>query len=97
MCTDAFLRPLFPDSSLWPILIVVMIVLATFFGSVILMAVRTRSLVAVAALLGLAWLTTAPVTADVRRRRLGATSLVLLLLWAISLGVALVGARTGFL
>lgn len=95
--TDDFLRPLFRDSTLWPILIVMTLALAAFFGSVILMALRTRSLAAVAALLGLAWLTTGAVSADLRRRRVGATSGFLLLVWAASAGVAVAGAVTGAL
>lgn len=94
---EAFLRPLVTDSTLWPVLLVVLAVFATFFAGAILAALRARSLFAVAALLGLAWLTTGPVMRDLRARRLSAGSAILLLLWLLAVAVALVGARTGFL
>lgn len=94
---DRFLRPLLSDSTLWPILIVVMAVLATFFGSVLLVALRRRSLAAAAALLGLAWLTTGPLADSWRRRRLGPAAGLAVVLWLLAVAVALLGARTGLL
>lgn len=94
---DRFLRPLLSDSTLWPVLIVVLAILATFFASVVLVAWRRQSLFAVAALLGLVWLTVEPLRGDLRRRRLGPTSALLLALWALVAAIVVVGARSGVL
>jgi len=94
---ESFLRPFVSDSTLWPVLAVVLAVFATFFAGALLAALRTRSLFAAAALLALAWLTAAPLARDLRARRLSAAGGLLLALWLMAVGIAFLGARSGFL
>lgn len=92
---DRHIRPYFSDPALWPVTIVLLIVFATFGATILLTALRSRNLFAVGALLALAVATAEAVRLDLRRRRLGAASGLILGLWALSALVAAVAAWFG--
>lgn len=88
---DRWIRPLFSDTALRPVLIVLVIVGVTFGASVVLLAMRDRSYAAMAALLILAWASADAVWSDLRRRRLGLASGLVVALWLLS-GLSALGA-----
>jgi hypothetical protein len=93
---EELIAPFFTDSSLWPVLIVVMGGLATLGAAVLIGAIYYRNLLAAAALLGIAWIAFDVVKRHRRQQgdigRLGWTIVALWLLSAaIAIGAALLG------
>jgi hypothetical protein len=81
------------DPALWPVLVTVLAVAGTLLTSVLLFAWRARNPFSLAALFALVLATVVAVEADVRRRRLGAGSGILLGLWAASAAAAVLVVR----
>jgi len=79
------------DSSLRPVLVVALGCFTAIGAGALLLAVRGRSLPAIAALALLALGSADLLVRDLRRRRLGPASRMVLALWALSAGAA-VGA-----
>ena len=81
---DRFLRPYFTDPALGPVLVVFTATLVVFGASALLLALGSRSVFAIAAVLLLAAVTTESLWRDLRRRRLGAANLYILVVWVLS-------------
>jgi hypothetical protein len=94
---DGWIAPCFTDSLLWPVTFTVAAVFATFMASVLLLSFRDRNLPAMAALVGLVWLSVEPLRGAIRRRSLGPAAGAVLLFWGLAVGIALIGLKTGFL
>ena len=95
---DRWVMPYVRDSTLWPVLIVVMAHAAAFVAPVLLYSIRDRHLAAIAGLLGAVYLTIGVIRYDLRRsRRPAALSVIVALVWAASIVAAYYGDRTGFL
>jgi len=97
---DSFERPVdrhlsmfYRDSTLWPVLIVVVLVAATLGASVLLLALRERNPYSLGALALLVWISVDQIWRDLSQRRFGVASRGVLLLWAAAAGVALLAAR----
>ena len=83
------------DSALWPVLGTVLVIAATLLTSVLLFAWQARNPFSLAALFALVLATVVAVEGDVRRRRIGAGSAILLGLWAASAAAAALLVRWG--
>jgi len=95
---DRWVMPYVRDSTLWPVLLVVMAHVMAFVAPVLLYAIRDHHLAAFAALAGTLYLTFGVIRYDVRRsRRPAALSIIVLVIWAASIAAAYYGNRTGFL
>lgn len=92
---DRFLRTYVEDSTLWPVLAVAALILASCGAALLLLALVDRNPFAGAALLVLVWMSGDVLRGDLRRRRLGATGGVVLGLWALAAAVAAAGAWLG--
>lgn len=81
---DQLLAPLYEDRTLWGLLAVMALVLATFLASILLMSLERRPF-AIAALLGVAWM-----SVDGLRRSNpgGPTARLIIGLWLLSAGIA---------
>ena len=93
---DRWIRPFFEDSTLWPVLLVALGILVTFFTGVLLLAVRDRNYFTIAALVVVAWASADVARHDVTARRLGLASGSLLVLWVLSLAAAFTVVKLGF-
>lgn len=82
---SAWIEPFFTDSGLWSVLAVVVLTLATLGASVLVLAVQDRSRSAMAALVLAGGMTVFALESDLRRRRLGSTGRLLLVVWALVL------------
>ncbi|MDJ0788913.1 MAG: hypothetical protein QNK05_19070 [Myxococcota bacterium] len=89
---DRLLAPLYEDSSLWGLLVVMALVMATFLASIVLMSLERRPF-ALAALAGVAWM-----SFDVSRRSgfRGPTVRMVVGLWVLTGGIAAIGHFGGF-
>lgn len=94
---DRWIDPFFSDSMLWPVLIVLVTAFAIFGAAVLLLAVRTRSFFAIAALLVLVVASAEALRSDLHRRRVGRAGGLILVLWTLSALLALAAARFGML
>ncbi|UCE87586.1 MAG: hypothetical protein JSU66_07690 [Deltaproteobacteria bacterium] len=92
---EDWIRPLFTDSTLWPLLIVAILSLVTFGSAILLLAIRTRNHFALAALVILAWLSADASRSDLRRRRLGPVSGLILAVWSTAGLVAVAAVALG--
>ncbi len=81
-----WIRPLFEDSTLWPLVAVMALVMGTFGASMLLLAVD-RNPFAVAALLGVAFLSFEGYRADRRGLRPGVIGSAVIGLWLSSAAV----------
>jgi hypothetical protein len=97
---DSFERPVdrhlsifYRDSTLWPVLVVVVLVAATLGGSMLLLAVRERNPYSLGALALLFWISVDQIWRDLSQRRFGVASRGVLLLWVVAAGVAVLAAR----
>jgi hypothetical protein len=82
---DEWLRSVYTDSLLWPVLVVSVLTVATFGAAMVTSAVWDRNVFSMAAMALLAGLTLFSLDPDIRRRRIGPVSGLLLALWLISL------------
>jgi hypothetical protein len=95
---DRWLLPFVRDSTLWPVLLVVVAHAAAFLAPALVFALRDRRLPAQAAVLLLAALTVRVVGGELRRRRrVGALNAVLLSVWLLGGTLAVVSDRYGIL
>lgn len=93
---ERWVLPYIEDSTLWPVLIVVLGHLVAFVAPVILMAVRDRWFPAIGALTGLLLLTTFATIEEVRGRgRPGAQTAILAVAWTLCAGGAFVADHYG--
>lgn len=90
---DEVVRGFTEDSSLYPVLAVVVVIFATLAGAAVVLALQ-RNIAAMGAVAGLAVLTFGLTESDRRRRRPGPTSLLLLVFWALAIGGALIVQRS---
>ena len=81
------------DPALWPVLGTALLIAATLLTSVLLFAWQARNPFSLAALFALVLATVVAVESDVRRRRVGAASGILLGLWAASAAAAALVVR----
>jgi len=89
--SDSFIAdriaPLLRESTLWPVLIVLMAHLAAFGAWSLVMAVQERRLYAYLGVFGLFWLTGTAAVAEIRQtRRPGPLTTVILLTWLLTAG-----------
>lgn len=93
---EELIAPFFTDSTLWPVLLVVMGGLATLGAAVLVGAIYYRNLLAAAALLGIAWIAFDVVK---RHRRLqgsmGRLGWTIIALWLLSAAIAIGAAVLG--
>jgi hypothetical protein len=95
---ERWLLPYVEDSTLWPVLLVLIAHFAAFVAPVLLMTVRDHRVSGVIAMLGLLFLSVQTIRYELGRRgKLGALTWVLLSTWALSVAAAVVAHRTGFL
>ena len=92
---DRHLAIFYRDPTLWPVLVAAIAAVLTLGASTLVFAVRERSPYALAALGVLAWVSADAVYRDLRQRRFGAASRVVVGLWAVATGAALPAARLG--
>jgi len=92
---DRWIRPYFEDSALWPLLIVAFVIAVTIASAVLLLAFGDRNPFALAALLGLGWMSADTVWGDLRHRRLGLVSGLILSIWLFAGVATLAAIRTG--
>ncbi|MDH3210981.1 MAG: hypothetical protein OEM05_00680 [Myxococcales bacterium] len=93
---ERWLLPFVHDSTLWPVLLVVIGHAAAFLAPALLLAVRDRRLAAQAAVLILAALTVTSVWQEVRQqRRPGALNGVILCVWLLGGVLAVLADRYG--
>ena len=93
---ERWLLPFVRDSTLWPVLLVVIAHAAAFLAPALLLALRDRRIPAQAALLLLAAFTVDSVWRELRRRgRVGALNGVVLCTWLLSVVLAVVADRYG--
>ena len=85
---DEILRGFTEDSSLYPILAVVIAIFATLAGAAILLALQ-RNFAAMGAVAGMAVLSFGATEADRKARRIGPTTGIVLAFWGLSVGGAL--------
>lgn len=93
---DELLRPFLTDSMLWPVAIVLVLSVSSFFAQVIVRAFE-KNLFAVAALLVLSWMSYGAVRGSIRGGRPGPLALLVFALWVVSAAGAVAGARLGLL
>jgi hypothetical protein len=95
---DRWVLPYLHDSSLWPVLLVVMAHVVAFVAPVLLFAVRDRHYAAIAATIGLVYLTTGVVRYDLKKSsRPAALTAVALIIWVASVTAAYYGGALGLL
>ena len=95
---DTWLMPYVRDSSLWSILFIFLVHIVLFIAAALLWSARDQNFAAVGALLLLAWLSSECVRSDFRKhRRPAAMSAVIVAVWALSVGVAMLGDYYGLL
>ncbi len=82
--SEQMLRPFFEDSALWPVLVVIALSLASFGAAILVAAIADRNYAAIAALLVLALISGDLLRVDLRRRRFGVVSGLMLSLWVLS-------------
>ncbi len=92
---ERFIRPYFTDSTLWPVLFVLVGALSTLGASVLLLAVEGRNVFALAALAILLLGSADAVFHDLRRRRIGLAAGAVLGLWALSGAIAFAAVHWG--
>lgn len=90
---DRHLSIFYRDSTLWPVLVVVVAAVATLGAAMLLLALRERNPYALFALALLAWISVDLAWRDLSQRRFGVASRSVLLLWSAAAGVALLAAR----
>lgn len=91
---DAHLAEYVRDPSLWPVGIVAVAIFVTLGTALLLAALRLRNRLALAALAVLVVVSGDLLWRDLRRRRVGAASAIVLALWALSaLATAIAVAR----
>ena len=91
-----WLLPFVTETTLWPVLLVLMAHAAAFAAAAILLAIRERRLAALAALAALVTLTILSVGKELgRRRRVGALNGVVLATWMLSAALAVLADRYG--
>lgn len=90
---DRHLSIFYRDSTLWPVLFVVVAAAGTLGAAMLVLALRERNPYALAALALLGWISVDLVWRDLRQRRFGVASRSVLLLWSAAAGVALLAAR----
>ena len=81
---DTWIRPYVADSTLWPILIVVLASLAAFVAPVVLFALRDRRITSILALAVLLVASGRAIGVDVAKRRFGVITGLVLAAWAMS-------------
>jgi hypothetical protein len=94
---EDWLRSLLTDTAFWPVLFTVGAIAVTLLGWLLASAVTRRSMPAVAAVVLLLIPTADALQRDLRRRRFGLLSRLVVGLWAASAAAAAVGSRFGFL
>jgi hypothetical protein len=95
---EIYFRPVIEDEGLRPVVISVLIGLATVIGWGLLLAVRDRKPTAIAAIVLLAMMTTEWVVRAKRNNgRLGAAGWSVVVIWIASAGFAIGGHVTGYL
>ena len=88
--------PLIVEPSLGPIWVVFVVVLATFGAWALLIALEQGRFYAYVGAFGLFWLTGTAAVAEVRQRgRPGALSVLVVALWAMTLGLAFAARYSG--
>ena len=92
---ERWILPYFTDSTLWPVTIVLIATMSMFGAAVLLLALGDRNLFALAALAILVVGSVEGLVRDLRRRRLGAASMLILAVWLLSALVAGVALHYG--
>lgn len=92
---DRHLAVFYRDSTLWPVLSVVVGAVAALGGFTLVLALRERNPYSLVVLAIVGWISADLVWRDLRRRRFGPASRVVLLLWAVAGGAALLAHRIG--
>jgi hypothetical protein len=93
---DELLRPFLTDSMLWPVAIVVVLCIGTI-GAFLISRAFEANIFAIAALLGLAWLSQDSVRTSLRAGPFGPFAMLVLVLWLVAAAAAVLGVRTGLL
>jgi hypothetical protein len=95
---EQWLLPYVEDSTLWPVLVVVIAHAVAFVAPILLFAVRDGRATAMVATLGLGFLSVQTIRYELRRRqKVGALTWVLVITWVSSVAVAVAADRTGFM
>jgi len=95
---ERWIEPYFRDSSLWPVLVAAAAILVTLLATVLVLAVGDRNLAAMAALLGLVWMSADATLRQLRASgRLGRVGAAILVIWLLGAAVAVAARRSGFL
>ncbi len=81
---DTWIRPYVVESTLWPVLIVVLAHLAAFVAPIVLFAVRDRRIPSMAALAVLLVASGSAIGVDVSKRRVGLITGLILAAWAMT-------------
>ena len=81
---DSWIRPYVVESTLWPVLIVMLASLAAFVAPVVLFALRDRHIPAMAALTVLLVASGRAIGVDVAKRRVGLITGLVLAAWAMT-------------
>lgn len=92
---DHWILPFFTDSTLWPVLTVAVLSLATIGAAILLLAVGARNIFALAALVVLAWISADGLRPDLRRHRLGPVSGLIVAVWLGSALAAVAAVALG--
>lgn len=93
---DEFLRPFLTDSMLWPVALVCVLSIASF-GAYLLVRAFERNVFAMAALLGVAWMSYDAARDSLRAGRPAVVALLVLTLWLVATAGAVAGVCTGIL
>ena len=95
---ERWLMPYIEDSSLWPVLIVVMAALAAFLAPILLFAVYHLNLQAILVALLALWMTGRAIRWEWQARgRPGGLSVVVILIWIVAASAVIYGLRKGWL
>jgi len=95
---ERWLLPYVEDSTLWPVLVVVIVHVVAFVAPILLFAVRDGRAIGMVGTLGLAFLSVQTVRYELRRRhKAGALTWVLVVTWILSIVAAVAAERTGFM
>ena len=92
---DSFLRPYLSDAALWPVTFVTLVILAMFGAAALVLAVRGRNYAAIAALVLLGLMSADVMWTDLKSRRLGALTGLIVGFWGLSGLVAYLAVRLG--